>query len=162
MAVSLELLGESSGAGLWDPYNWPSTATAGFFWQHLGGGVSKISPSCQQGLHIFFRYTITANWGKWYFMKKLHFLQRLTYLLLHINYRGIPLPFGIVEFGGCKTSTFQQAHRCRCRSVKITISMLFFSLICQQTLFFRGEKCWFVHRQVQGKLQLLFYRSSTN
>ena len=86
-------------------------------------GEIQISPSCLQGPHIFQIYYY-SQWGKWHFMKKLHFLQRLTFLLLHIDYRGIPLPFGIVTFGGCKTPTFQQACRCRCTFVKTTISML--------------------------------------
>ncbi len=84
----------------------------------------------------FFKYTITADGKNDISGKKIHFLQRLAFLLLHINSRGITLPFGIVKFGGCNTPTFQQACRCRCRSVKMTISMMFFSGLCQKTLFY--------------------------
>ncbi len=84
----------------------------------------------------FFKYTITANGKNDISGKKIHFLQRLAFLLLHINSRGITLTFGIVKFGGCNTPTFQQACRCRCRPVKLTISVLFFSGLCQKTLFY--------------------------
>ncbi len=84
----------------------------------------------------FFKYTITANGKNDISGKKIHFLQRLAFLLLHIKSRGMTLTFGIIKFGGCNTSTFQQACRCRCRPVKMTISMLFFSGPCQETLFY--------------------------
>ncbi len=84
----------------------------------------------------FFQIYHYSQWEKWHFREKVHFLQRWAFLLLHINSRGITLHFGIVKFGGCNTPTFQQACRCRCRPVKMTISMLFFSGLCQKTLFY--------------------------
>ncbi len=47
----------------------------------------------------FFKYTITANGKNDISWKKLHFLHRLAFLLLHINSRGITLPFGFVNSG---------------------------------------------------------------
>ncbi len=84
----------------------------------------------------FFKFTITANGKNCISGKKIHFLQRLAFLLLHINSRGITLLFGIVKLGGCNTPPFQQACRCSCRPVKMTISTLFFSGLCQKTLFY--------------------------
>ncbi len=84
----------------------------------------------------FFTYTMTANGKNDISGNKIHFLQRWALLLLHINSRGITLPFGIVKFGGRNTPTFQQACSCTCRPVKMTISILFFSVLCQKTLFY--------------------------
>ncbi len=78
----------------------------------------------------FFKYTITANGKNDISEKKIHFLYRLAFLLLHIISSGITLPCGIVKF----YPTFQQACSCTCRPVKMTISIFFLRALSEDPI----------------------------